>query len=348
MSVEKRAFGTMPDGRAVDLYIMKNAAGTTVEVMPYGCRLVKILVPDRNGRLGDVVVGHDTFEEYQGDVHGSLIGRFANRIGGASFEIDGKSYSLLKNDGDNCLHGGSVNYAYVLWDVVSVSDGDEPKIVFSYTSPDGEAGFPGTVAMTVTYVLSADNSLVLDYQAETDGETPLNLTNHAYFNLTGDPSRKMLNTVLQINAEQVTAVSDDLIPNGEFLPVAGTHLDFRTPKTIGQDIFADEHLMKICGGYDHNFVISGTGMRKAAEAWDPESGRVMECFTDLPGMQLYTANSMSAESLNKGGVPMHDHNSFCLETQFYPDSVHHENFPYENLKPGKSYHSQTVYRFSVR
>lgn len=348
MSLEKKPFGTLPDGRPVEMYVMKNAAGMTVEVIPYGCRLVRILTPDRAGRLGDVVIGHDTFPEYMEDVHGSVIGRFANRIGGATFTIDGKEYPLMKNDGENCLHGGSVGYAYVLWDVVETADGDQPSVTFSYTSPDGESGFPGTLTVKVQYVLTADNSLILDYQAETDHETPVNLTNHAYFNLSGDPSHKMLDTVLQINADEVTAVTDDLIPTGEFVKVEGTHLDFRTPKPIGQDINSPDHLMQVCGGYDHNFVISGSGMRKAAEAWEPESGRVMECFTDLPGMQLYTANSMSSQSKNKGGTPMSDHNSFCLETQFYPDSVHHENFPYENLKPGKSYHSQTVYRFSVR
>ena len=348
MSIEKKVFGTLPDGREVDLYILKNAAGFTVEVIPYGCRLAKVLAPDRNGRFGDVVIGHDTLEGYLYDVHGSLIGRVANRIGGASFTIGEKEYHLLKNDGENCLHGGSVNYGHVLWNVAATKDGDEPSITFTYVSPDGESGFPGTVEMTVTYFVTADNSLVLDYQATTDAETPLNLTNHAYFNLSGDHSHKMLDTVLQINANMVTAVSDDLIPTGEFMDVAGTHLDFRAPKTIGQDIFCDDHLMQVCGGYDHNFVISGTGMRKAAEAWEPACGRVMECFTDLPGMQLYTANSMPRDVLGKNGVPMMEHNSFCLETQYYPDSVHHANFPYENLKPGQKFHSQTVYRFSVR
>ena len=348
MSVEKKPFGVLPDGRAVELYTLKNSSGTTVETMPYGCRLVKILTPDRNGLWGDIVIGHNTFEEYLSDVHGSLIGRFANRIGGASFTIDGKEYPLLKNDGENCLHGGSVGFAHILWEVAEVHNTDEPSIVFTYTSPDGESGFPGNLQLCVTYTLSADNSLILDYQAECDKETPLNLTNHAYFNLCGDPGILPLHTVLQIYADEVTEVTDDLIPTGNFLKVDGTHLDFRVPKIIGQDLFCRDPLMQKCGGYDHNFVISGTGMRKAAEAWDSGSGRVMECFTDMPGMQLYTANSMPEDARNKGGAPMQAHNSFCLETQFYPDSVHHANFPYENLKPGKKFHSQTVYRFSVR
>ena len=348
MSIEKKTFGVLPDGRAVELYTIQNRGGMILEVIPYGCRMVRLLVPGRNGQLGDVILGHDTLEEYFSDFQGALIGRFANRIAGAAFTIDGQEYPLLQNDGAICLHGGSVGFANVLWEVGSFRDEDDPSITFTYTSPHGESGFPGKVRLQVTYVLAENGSLLLDYQAESDRETPLNLTNHSYFNLSGDPSQNIFNTVLQINADQVTAVTDDLIPTGELLDVTGTHLDFRTPKPIGQDIFCQDHLMQVCGGYDHNYVIHGSGMRKAAEAWEPASGRVMECFTDLPGMQLYTANRMSGEEKGKGGVPMKDHNSFCLETQFYPDSVHHANFPYENLKPGEKFHSQTVYRFSVR
>lgn len=348
MHIEKKPFGTLPDGQTVDLYTMQNRSGMTLEVIPYGCRIVRLMTPDRSGKPGDVILGHDTLPEYFHDYHGAVIGRFANRIGGASFTIDGTEYPLLKNDGENCLHGGAVGFANVLWKVESVSEEEEPSITFSYTSCDGESGFPGTMHVKVTYLVTGDNALLIKYYAETDKETPVNLTNHSYFNLSGDPTRTVLDTALQINADKVTAVSDDLIPTGELTDVTGSPLDFRTPKTIGQDIRAQDHLMQLCGGYDHNYVLSGSGMRKVAEAWEPGSGRVIECFTDLPGMQLYTANHMPSDEMTKGGIPMQDHNAFCLETQFYPDSVHHENFPYENLKPGKPLCTKTVYRFSVR
>ncbi len=315
MHIEKKPFGTLPDGQTVDLYTMQNRSGMTLEVIPYGCRIVRLMTPDRSGKPGDVILGHDTLPEYFHDYHGAVIGRFANRIGGASFTIDGTEYPLLKNDGENCLHGGAVGFANVLWKVESVSEEEEPSITFSYTSCDGESGFPGTMHVKVTYLVTGDNALLIKYYAETDKETPVNLTNHSYFNLSGDPTRTVLDTALQINADKVTAVSDDLIPTGELTDVTGSPLDFRTPKTIGQDIRAQDHLMQLCGGYDHNYVLSGSGMRKVAVAWEPGSGRVIECFTDLPGMQLYTANHMPSDEMTKGGIPMQDHNAFCLETR---------------------------------
>ncbi len=350
MSIEKSVFGKLPDGNAVELYTLKNSGGMMLAVMTYGCRIVKLMTPDKNGKLGNVVLGHDQFEDYckPGDVHGAVIGRFGNRIGGAGFEIDGKTYSLMANDGKNSLHSAPGGFQDRLWRLkCSDNEDDAPSVTFAYRSPDGEGGFPGNLDVTVTYTLSTDNALIISYGAETDGETPLNLTNHAYFNLSADPHKDILSNELQIHADSITEVSEDLIPTGKLLPVEGTPYDFNRPKTIGQDIRANDRLLKSCGGYDHNFVIKGEEMRKAGELYDQASGRLMMVFTDLPGIQVYTDNFQSDETLS-GGMVHRAHHAVCMETQFFPDSVHRPEFPYENLKPGKRFKSTTTYKFSVK
>lgn len=350
MSIEKSLFGKMPDGTAVDSYTLKNASGMTAQVITYGCRIVKLLTADKTGKFADVVLGHDTFEGYltPGDVYGAAVGRFANRIGGAGFEISGKKYSLCANDGKNSLHSAPGGFQDRIWRLKSSNhDDDAPSVTFAYRSPDGECGFPGTVDVTITYTLSTDNALIIEYGAVTDTETPLNLTNHSYFNISGDAKSSILYNELQINADYITAVGPDLIPTGELTSVAGTAYDFNTAKTIGQDIKSNDPLLKSCGGYDHNFVIKGSdGVRKAAELYDQRSGRLMMVFTDLPGMQLYTGNH--AGGLGKGGVNYAKHHAVCLETQYFPDSVHHPEFPYKNLKPGEKFKSTTIYKFSVK
>lgn len=350
MSIEQSVFGRLPDGTAVELYTLKNSGGMTAEIMAYGCRIVKLLTPDKNGMLGNVILGHDTFEEYfkSGDVHGAVVGRFANRIGGASFEIGGKTYSLTANDGANSLHSAPGGYQDKLWHLkCSDNSDDAPSITLTYHSADGECGFPGNLDAAVTYTLSTDNALIIEYTAKSDRETPVNLTNHAYFNLSADSRKDILSNELQINSDYITEVRDDLIPTGKLSPVAGTPYDFNSAKTIGQDIRADDRLLKSCGGYDHNFVVKGEGMRKAGELYDQASGRLMMVFTDLPGIQVYTDNFKSEEKLN-GGVLHQIHHAVCLETQFFPDSVHQPEFPYSNLKPGETYRHTTTYKFAVK
>ncbi len=352
MSIEKSVFGKMPDGTAVDIYTLKNASGMTAEIMTYGCRIVKLLTPDRTGRMGDVVLGHDTFEEYlqPGDVFSAAVGRYANRIDGARFEINGNTYTLAANDGTNSLHSAPGGFQDRVWRVKRSDNSDDaPSITFSYHSPDGECGFPGNVDATVTYTVSTDNALIIDYTAQTDCETPVNLTNHAFFNISGDVGKDVLSHELQLNADYITAVRDDLIPTGELTPVAGTPYDFNRSKTIGQDIRANDHMLKVCGGYDHNFVLKGSdGMKKAGELYDQASGRQMLIFTDLPGIQLYTGNSFDKDAVDKGGKKYLPHHALCLETQYFPDSVHHPEFPFANLKPGDTYKSTTIYKFAIK
>ncbi len=348
MSIVKGSFGTLPDGRAVDTYTLENKNGMSVCVTPFGCRILTLMTKDKNGKLGDMVLGHSTLEEYaRGSFHGTFVGRYANRIKGAKFTLNGKTYELTKNNGENSLHGGPKGYHQVLWQVKETVDGDEPKIVFAHVSPDGDENFPGTLSMTVTYVLTADNALSMEYEAETDQETPFNPTNHSFFNLSGDFQKEIYDTELTLNASKVTAVTDDLIPTGELIPVAGGPLDFTKGKKIGKDIFSEDHLIKLCGGYDHNFCVDGKGFRKIAEAYEPESGRVMETFSDMPGVQLFTSNH-AGRSKGKDGELIKPHTAFCLETQFYPDSPNHPEFPFSFLKPGETFRSKTVYRFSVK
>lgn len=351
MSIEMSEFGKLSDGTAVDCYTLKNNNGMTAEFLTYGCRIAKLCVPDRNGKIENVVLGHDTLAEYeaQGNVLGALVGRYANRIGGAQFTIDGKTYSVTKNEGNNSLHSAPGGYQDKVWHVkCSNHDDDAPSITFAYHSPDGECGFPGNVDVEVTYTLSTDNALIIEYRGKTDAETPFNLTNHSYFNITGNAAKDILSVEMQVNADSITETDNGLIPTGKLLPVDGTPFDFRKPKTIGQDIRAQEHSLKQCGGYDHNFVLGASSeVRKAAELYDSASGRRMLVFTDLPGIQVYTSNSFREGMKGNGGVPLKSHHAVCMETQFYPDSVNHPEFPYENLKPGKPFHSTTIYKFVV-
>lgn len=347
MAVHSNVFGKLPDGREAKLYVLENGNGMVLEVTDYGCRIVRLLTKDRSGALGDVVQGHRTLEEYFGaNYQGTFVGRYANRIGNAEFTLNGKTYLLSKNDGRNTLHGGPGGYHQVLWQA-NVQDGDEPSIAFTHISPDGDEGYPGELQITVKYTLTLENELAIEYAAVSTEETPFNPTNHAFFNLSGDYQKNILDTELEICASQVTNVTDDLIPDGTFQSVIGGPLDFTKAKKLGKDMFSEEHSIQNCGGFDHNFCVDGEGFRKHAEAYEPESGRRMEVYSDMPGVQLYTFNSVVG-LVDKNGEAMKPHTAFCLETQYYPDSVNHPNFPFRFLKPGETFSSKTIYRFSVR
>lgn len=346
--MEQSEFGRLADGRPVLKCILKNGGGLTGEFLTYGCRIARLLVPDRNGSCENVVLGHDTTAEYEarGDVLGAMVGRYANRIAGAEFRLGGKTYSLQKTDRGNALHSAPFGFQDRLWEIKEAGDGSEPFVTFSLLSPDGDGGFPGNLSVTVTYTLTEDNALRIDYRAQADAETPLNLTNHSYFNLTGSAENSMLNVEMQIFADGITGTDGNLIPTGKTVPVAGTPYDFRTAKPIGRDIAASEFLLQKCGGYDVNYVLSGPdGLKKAAELYDPKSGRRMEVLTDLPGLQVYTANDFHGDIAGNGGIPLQVHHAVCLETQYFPDSLHRPEFPYQNLKAHIPYHSVTVYRF---
>lgn len=347
MACKTEVFGNLPDGREAKLYTLQNKNGMTLVATDYGCRIVKLLVKDKDGQLGDVVLGHRTLPEYFGaNYQGAMVGRYANRIGKAAFSHKGKAYTLSKNDGENTLHGGPGGYHQALF-CAQVKEGDEPSITFSLHSPDGDEGYPGNLDLTVTYTLTARDELQIDYTGLCDQETPFNPTNHSFFNLSGDPQKDVLGTYLTICAKETTPVSDDLIPDGTVASVLGGPLDFTSPKKLGDDMFASDHMIQLNGGFDHNFCVEGQGFRKFAEAWEPCSGRVMEVFSDLPGVQLYTFNKVEGLT-GKDGKPMQPHTAFCLETQFYPDSVNHGNFPFQYLQPGAPFATRTVYRFSVK
>jgi aldose 1-epimerase len=343
--ITQSKFGNLPDGTAVEQYTLSNSAGITCKITNYGGIITELHVPDKNGRLADVVLGFDKFERYlQGHPYfGAIVGRYANRIAKGKFTLDGKTYSLAINNGPNHLHGGLKGFDKVVWQGVPLDSKDGATLKLSYTSPDGEENYPGTLKTEVTYTLTDKNELRIDYRAVTDKATPINLTNHSYFNLAGSGS--VLDHELKLAAKNFTPTDDTLIPTGEIKSVRGTPFDFTEAKTIGRDIaqlFAQPHR-----GYDHNFVLDNQGkMALAARVFEPKSGRVMEVLTDQPGVQLYTANFL-ADTQGKGGNQYGKYGAFCLETQHFPDSVNHPNFPSAILRPGAEYRTTTIFRFSA-
>ena len=351
MSVDERNFGRLSDGRPVSLLSLKNRSGMEAQFLTYGCRIAKLLVPDRHGRPGNVVLGHDTLAEYEepNDVFGAVVGRFANRIRGAQFSISNDIFRLTRNEGENSLHSAPGGFQDRIWRIKRCNnDDDAPSVTFAYHSPDGECGFPGNVDADVTYTLTTDNALLLDYRAKSDRKTPLNLTNHTFFNLTGNPAKKVLSLELQINADRITETDSALLPTGKLLSVEQTPFDFRKPKTIGQDIRSQEPTIRARGGFDHNFVLdSASGVRKVAELYDAANGRRMLVFTDLPGIQVYTANSYPEGQYACGGIPLKKHNAVCMETQYFPDSVNHPEFPFPYCTPEHPYRSTTIYKFVI-
>jgi aldose 1-epimerase len=342
--VRKSAFGRTGDGAEVDLYTLTNRNGLTAKVTSYGAILTHLLVPDRSGNLGDVVLGFDTLEGYLGShpFFGSTVGRVANRIARGEFELDGKVYHLAINNGPNSLHGGLKGFNRVLWNAEPQQGENGPSVRFSYLSRDGEEGYPGNLSVTVTYTLTDEDALEIRYTATTDQATPVNLTNHSYFNLAGEAD--ILSHEMLLHADRFTPVDDTLIPTGEIRPVAGTPMDFTRPEAIGSRIGEVGGDPK---GYDHNYVLNSGGDEKvrSARVREPRSGRVMEVYTTQPGVQFYTGNFLDGSITGKGGQSYGKHAGFCLETQHFPDSVHHPNFPSVILRPGDTYRQFTAYTF---
>jgi aldose 1-epimerase len=348
--VKKSAFGKMPDGQAVDLYTLTNRNGMQVSITNYGGTVVSIVVPDRNGKMADVVLGFDTLKGYLGNepFFGATVGRYANRIAGGTFKLDGKAYKLPLNDGKNTLHGGPQGIDKKVWTAREIP-GSHPAIELTYLSKDGEEGFPGNLSVKVVFTLTDDNALKIDYTATTDKDTVLNLTNHSYFNLDGQGNGDVMKQVMMINADRFTPVDSTLIPTGELRSVQGTPFDFRKPTAIGARIGDKDEQLNLGHGYDHNFVLNrkGPGLTLAARAMDPASGRVLEVLTTQPGVQLYTGNFLDGTIHGKGGKVYGHRAAFCLETQHFPDSPNHPKFPSTELKPGQTFHQETEFKFST-
>ena len=347
--VTSQPFGKLPDGTAVELFTLSDGA-FEAQVATYGGVLVSFKGPDHSGKSGDVVLGFDNVDGYVGNFNGpsnaffgAIIGRYANRIAHASFTLDGKKYSLPQNNGENTLHSGPHGFNNVVWKAKQVANGVE----LSYASKDGDAGFPGNLTATVTYTL-VKGDLRMEYSATTDKDTVVNLTNHAYFNLTG--TGDILNHQFMLKASHFTPVDSGLIPTGELKPVESTPFDFRKATAVGARINADDAQLKLGRGYDHNWVLDNQSgkLAEAAELYDPSSGRVLKVMTDQPGIQFYSGNFLDGSVKGKGGTPYQQHAALCLETQHYPDSPNHPAFPSTELKPGKKYHTVTVYSLSSR
>lgn len=353
MNIVKSEFGTTPAGEKVDLYTLTNANGLELGIITWGGTCVSLKVPDRNGKLGDILLGHDNLEGYlshdTSPYFGALIGRYGNRIGQGKFSIDGTEYQLNKNDGENHLHGGVVGFDQKNWTAEPIKGDNEVSLKLTLTSPDGEENYPGTLEMTVIYSLTNDNEMRIDYKATTDKATVCNLTNHNYYNFTGC-ERDILDHELMINADMTTPVAAGLIPTGDIVPVADTPFDFTTAKTMGKDIEADNAQLQLGPGYDHNWVLNkeGSEMSLAAEVYEPTTGRVMTIETNEPSIQFYAGNFLDGTITGKDGKVYNKRFGFCLETQHNPDSPNNPDWPTTTLRPGEVYKTTTVHTFSVR
>lgn len=341
-------FGNMPDGTPVERFTLTNANGVELKAISYGGIITSLRVPDRAGKLDDVVLGFDTLDPYlkNDPFFGAIIGRYGNRIAKAQFTLNGKTYKLAANNGPNHLHGGIKGFDKVVWAVEPVGSNG---LAFTRTSPDGEEGYPGNLRTRVTYTLTDKNELVVEYHATTDKATPVNLTQHTYFNLAGHASGDILGHELMLNADRYTPVDDTLIPTGELAPVQGTPFDFRKPTAIGARINNDHPQLKAGQGYDHNWVLNrkGAGLQLAARVREPNSGRTLEVATTEPGIQFYSGNFLDGTLKGKGGVVYKHRTGFCLETQHYPDSPNQPKFPTTTLEPGADYRTRTVFTFGV-
>ncbi|MBI3403643.1 MAG: galactose mutarotase [Acidobacteria bacterium] len=369
-TLSRAPFGRMADGTAVEIFTLTSGAGMDVRTMPYGAGIVSIRVPDRNGAVADVVLGFDTLDEYvtKNRFFGVVAGRYGNRIAQGRFTLDGTTYTLATNNGVNHLHGGVKGFDKVVWSATPFERAGTVGVVYSHTSPDGDEGYPGELRVRVTYSLSSSNALTVDYDATTTKPTPINLTQHTYFNLAGDGSGDILGHQVTIDADRFTPVGATLIPTGELAPVADTPFDFRRPIAVGARIGADDPQLKAGNGYDHNFVLNKTsgGSRgpaprtvgprgstgsaplpqHAARVVHPGSGRTLDVSTSEPGVQFYTANSLNAVA-GKSGHVYQQYAGLCLETQHFPDSPNHPDFPSSILRPGERFQSRTVFAFGV-
>lgn len=351
VSISKKPFGTTKDGKSVELYTLRNANGLSTGIMTYGGTVVSLHVPDKAGQLGDIVLGFDTLAEYEekSPYFGCITGRYANRIAKGKFTLEGEQYTLAVNNDVNHLHGGLKGFDKQVWKASAKDTADGPAVTFTHTSPDGDEGYPGALSMEVTYTLTNDNALRIDYKATTDKVTVLNLTNHSYFNLAGHGNGTILDHFLTLAADKFTPTDATAIPNGELASVEGTPLDFRSPTRIGKRIAASHIQLKYGSGYDHNFVVNGKAgtLRRTAVVHDASSGRVMEISTTQPGVQLYTGNFLDGLTGKDGKTYVH-RGALCLETQHYPDSPNQKTFPSTVLRPGDTYSHTTVHKFSTR
>ena len=340
------------DGKDVSLYTLKNSAGMEVRITNYGGTITYISVPDRGRKFGDVVLGFDTLEGYTSKTNtsyfGATIGRYANRLAKGTFTLDGHVYHIPTNESGNTLHGGTKGFDKVVWDAKDVSKPGAPALELHYLSPDGEQGFPGNLNVTVIFTVTAKNEVRIEYRAKTDKDTVLNLTNHSYFNLSGPGSGDILDDKVMIAADRFTPVDKTLIPLGTSIPLAGTPFDFRKLTVVGARIKEDNEQLKIANGYDQNFVLTQPGALTAvrAKVVDPKSGRVLEVFTDQPGIQFYTGNFLNGANHGVGGA-YNFRTAICLETQHYPDSPNQPKFPSSELKPGGEFRHTTIYRFAT-
>jgi aldose 1-epimerase len=350
MRIDRGKFGTLPDGRVIDVVTLRNRSGITLRVITYGGIIVSLSTPDRAGELDDIVLGFDTLDGYLGEspYFGAIIGRVGNRIANGRFVLDGVEYHLAKNNGPNHLHGGIRGFDKVVWDARTFERGDAAGVVLTYASPDGEEGYPGRLDATVTYTLNDRDELVVGYSATTDAPTVVNLTQHSYFNL-GHAGSDVLAHELTIDADAIVAVHATLIPTGELMPVQGTPFDFRVATPIGARINADHPQLKVAGGYDHTFVLGAKtdAPRRAAFVRAPSSGRTLEVETTEPGVQLYTGNFLDGSIRGEGGVVYPHRGGFCLETQHFPDAPNQPAFPSIVLRRGAKYETTTVFRFGV-
>ena len=347
MSIKTESFGKTPDGQEVDLYTLTNPDGLRARITNYGAILVSLEVPDRDGKLADITLGYDTLDGYltRHPYFGSTVGRYANRIGGASFKLNDVEYKLAANNGPNHLHGGIKGFDKVVWKAEDVTaENDKATVKLSYLSKDGEEGYPGNLSCTVTYTLTKDDELKISYEAETDKTTILNLTNHSYWNLAGQGTGDILGHELMLNADKYTPVDEGLIPTGEIKSVKDSPMDFTKPMTIGSRIG------QVGSGYDHNYVLNSGGgtLALCARVYEPTSGRVMEIHTIEPGVQFYTGNFLDGSITGKSGKVYNKHYGFCLETQHFPDSPNKPDFPSVVLKPGQKYTTVTVHKFYTR
>lgn len=346
--LDPQKFESTQDGKQTALYTLTNANGMEACITNYGGRIVSLMVPDRTGEFRDVVLGHDSIADYvnvDGNF-GALIGRYGNRIANGRFTIDDIEYQLPQNNFGHCLHGGPRGFHHAVWDAEQPNDS---TLRLKLQSPDGEAGFPGNIDVTVTYTLGSDNSIAIAYAAETDKPTILNLTNHSYFNLSGDPSHDILGETVRFDADGFTPIDSTYMTSGEIRPVEGTPFDFRNGKTVGQDIKTDDEQLRNGNGYDHNFVLNHPGdiSVSAATVTDPESGIQMDVYTDEPGIQFYVGNFLDGSVTGKRGIAYPQRSALCLETQHYPDSPNKPEWPSVTVRPGDKYTSNCIYKFSV-
>jgi aldose 1-epimerase len=351
-SITHAPYGTLPDGRQVDLYTMQNANGVTVKFLSLGGCITEIDIPDRKGDAGNIVLGHDGLQGYNSNTgyFGAIVGRYANRVAKGSFSLNGQTYHLPINNGANSLHGGTEGFNLQVWQVTPRSAADNASAVLTYTSPDGQDGYPGTLTVQVTYTLDHSNALRIEYQAATDKPTVLNLTNHSYFNLDGNGSGSALHQLLQINADSYTPTDATQIPTGEIAKVAGTPMDFRVLRPIDSQIRTPFQQIILAHGYDHNWVLNKTQpgeLSFAARAYSPHTGRILEVYTTEPGVQVYTGNGLQGTLTGSSHTLYRQGDGYTFETQHFPDSPNQPGFPSTMLNPGQVFHSTTVFRFST-